>query len=377
MDPNNRKLAFCLFKYFPFGGLQRDFIRIAKECIFRGYTVDAYTGSWQGEVPDGMNVTLLPMRGITNHRRYQTFAAALGRKVAEKRYAAVVGFNKMPGLDVYYAADPSFTVKMHKSRLWYRLIGRSRTMMHLERAVFHRDASTRILLITEKEKAFYMDHFGTAEERFHFLPPGISPDRLRPDNADRIRRELRSSLGIGEDEKVLLAVGTGFSTKGLDRAIRSLAALPETLRAKTTLLVAGANDKTEPFSRLARQNRIASQVRFLGGRDDVPHLLVAADLLIHPARRENTGTVLIEAMAAELPVLATDVCGYAFHIDRAGAGLIAPSPFDQEHLDTMLLEMLTSQKTEQWQKNARRYIAETDVFSLPQRAADVIEEVAR
>ena len=44
------KLAFCLFKYFPYGGLQRDFVRIARACIERGHTVEAFCLAWQGPV---------------------------------------------------------------------------------------------------------------------------------------------------------------------------------------------------------------------------------------------------------------------------------------------------------------------------------------
>ena len=103
---------------------------------------------------------------------------------------------------------------------------------------------------------------------------------------------------------------------------------------------------------------------------------MAADLLLHPAYRENTGTVLIEAMAAGLPVLATDVCGFSYHIEYAGAGEIVPSPFRQETLNQLLVYMLTSEKKKQWQHNGRAYIAKTDVFSRAEKATDVIEKVA-
>ena len=86
--------------------------------------------------------------------------------------------------------------------------------------------------------------------------------------------------------------------------------------------------------------------------------------------------VLIEAMASELPVLATDVCGYSYHIEHADAGEIIPSPFKQETLNQLLVSMLISDKKNQWQNNGRNYIANTDVFSLPEKAADIIEQVA-
>ncbi len=51
VDPPIMKLALCLYKYFPYGGLQRDFLRILTECQQRGHAVDVYTSEWQGKSP--------------------------------------------------------------------------------------------------------------------------------------------------------------------------------------------------------------------------------------------------------------------------------------------------------------------------------------
>ena len=168
-------------------------------------------------------------------------------------------------------------------------------------------------------------------------------------------------------------VGSGFKTKGLDRAIRAVAALPQPLRQRTRLLVAG-RDKQAPFERLARRLGIAPQLTFLGARDDVGQLMLAADLLIHPAYSENTGTVLLEALVAGLPVLATDTCGFAFHVERAAAGCILHGPFAQQRLDALLHEMLCSPERPRWQANGIRYGQQQDLYSMPQRAADLIEQ---
>ena len=369
------KFAFCLFKYFPFGGLQRDFLRIAKVCLARGHQVDVYTGFWQGEIPHGLQVSILPVWGFTNHRRYESFSKRLGKSLAVKHYDAVVGFNKIPGLDVYFAADTCFAAKALERSFWYRLTKRCRTLLSLERSVFDKASRTEILLISEQEKMFFMDYYGTAEERFHFLPAGIARDRLAPNNAAEVRARLRNELAIGSDQNIVLMGGSGFKTKGVDRAIRAVSTLRSSLREKTILLIVG-EDRTRPFRQLADRLGVAEQVRFIGGREDVARLLVAADLLLHPAYRETAGMVLIEAMAAGLPVLVTDVCGYSHHVERACAGELVPSPFKQEKLNQLLTSMLTSEKKNQWQHNGRDYIANTDVFSLPEKATDIIEQVA-
>lgn len=369
------RLAFCLFKYFPFGGLQRGFLRIAEVCLARGHQVDVYTGSWQGEKPGDLRVLMLPVWGATNHRRCESFVKRLSKCLTARHYDVVVGFNKMPGLDIYFASDTCFAAMAHTRSFLYRLTGRCRSYLRLERAVFDKRSKTEILLISEQEKLLFMDYYGTAEHRFHLLPPGIDRDRTAPRDAAEVSVKLRSELAVGSDQNVVLMVGSGFKTKGVDRAVRAISSLPLGLREKTVLVVVG-KDNTKPFRRLARQLGVVEQVRFIGPREDVPRFLVAADLLLHPAYRENTGTVLIEAMAAGLPVLATDVCGYSYHIERAGAGELVPSPFKQEILNQLLVSMLTSDRKNQWQHSGKEYIANTDVFSRPEKAADIIEQVA-
>ena len=74
----------------------------------------------------------------------------------------------------------------------------------------------------------------------------------------------------------------------------------------------------------------ADRVRLLGVREDIPELMAAADLLVHPARTETTGTVILEAIVNGLPVIASAVCGYAEHVARADAGAVLPEPFSQD-----------------------------------------------
>ena len=169
-------------------------------------------------------------------------------------------------------------------------------------------------------------------------------------------------------------VGSGFKTKGLDRSLAAVAALPESLRRKTRLYVVG-QDNVKPFQRMARSLGVENQFYFMGGRDDVSELLFAADLLLHPAYRENTGTVLLEAVAATLPLLVSEVCGYSFHIKAAQCGEVLDEPFSQQQMNTRLQEMLSNPQREIRQANARRYAMDNDLFSMPQRAADVIEKV--
>jgi UDP-glucose:(heptosyl)LPS alpha-1,3-glucosyltransferase len=370
------KLAFCLFAYRPYGGLQRDFYRIAQVCAARGHHIDVFTKEWQGMRPDNFNVHVLPVRGFRNHTRNRHFIRLVSGEIRSRGFDVVIGFNRMPGIDIYYAADPCYVAKIRE--LYgplYRLTARYRYSACMEHAIFSPESDTRILLLSSREMEKFIHHYNTPEARFRLLPPGIARDRMAPPDAQKIRAAFRAEYHLSERDRLMLMVGSGFRTKGLDRAIRALASLPEELGNRTRLMVVG-DDKEHAFRKLARKLGVEDRVLFMRGQPDVTRFMLGADLLIHPAYSELAGMVLLEAIIAGLPVLATDVCGYAFHIERAQAGRVLASPFDQGRLDQALREMLDSPERRQWSENGIRYGQTQDLYSMPEVVADYIEDFA-
>jgi len=406
-------LAFCLFRYFPHGGMQRDFLRIALACRERGHRVRVLTTRWEGEIPDGFEISIISPAGWSNHARMASF----GRKIAEELTGrgggteragmgtvadasgseqavadVVIGFNKLPGLDLYFAADSCLAARNDGWNLAARWTPRRCCYLDLERTVFapglpnkstrakthsspdFASSSPQILVLTPAQQENYHRAYDTEPSRFHLLPPGISRDREWSDASTFMRKSIRQELGILESENVLLMIGSGFRTKGLDRSIRALAALPFHLQQQCKLIVAGRGE-VATMNRLARRLNVADRVRLLGGRDDIPRLLFGADLLLQPSRVEAAGMAIVEAIAAGLPVLATEACGYAFHVRDAANGHVIPAPFEQSQMNSTLREMLESGRFEEWRANALAYAARTDLFSLPEQAAQIIESV--
>lgn len=368
------RLAFVLYKYFPFGGLQRDMLRIAEVCLHAGHQVRVYTMAWDGEVPAGLQVELIEVRGMSSHARNREFSRRLQARLADAPADRVVGFNKIPGLDVYYAADGCVREKLFAERSWLsRLAPRYRHFLKYEEAVFSPAAKTEILMISPRQKEIFVRHYGTPEARIHMLPPGIARDRMAGADAAELRASFRREFGIGDEDRVILCIGSGFKTKGLDRSLRAFAALPEPLRSRSQLIAIG-EDNAATFSDQAGQLGVGDRFRILRGRDDIPRVLQGGDILLHPAYYENTGTVLLEAVVAGLPVLTTDTCGYAFHIVRAGAGQVLESPFEQAQLDAWLVEMLQSPQRGEWSRHGIAYGQTEDLYRMPELAAKSILE---
>jgi len=371
------KLAFCLFNYFPYGGLERNFLRISKECLARGHSLDIFTMRWEGENLTNATVTLIPYSGRFNHTQVASYVNNLSQFLNHTTYDLVMGFNRIPGIDLYYAADVCYAARIQKRRSFFlQFTSRDRIFSELEMAVFSKNSQTEIILLPKKEKNTYQSIYGTCEKRFHLVPPGVNKKHICSCLDTETRKKIRVNLGLSEKDNFLLMIGSHFHTKGVDRSIKALASLPLSLRKSTYLFIIGKGIE-EPYRLLAQMLGIADNIKFLGTRDDVPLFLAGADFVLQPSRTENTGNPIVEAIVAGIPVMATESCGYAFHVEYADAGILIPdSPFSQKRMNDILEEMITSQNREMWRKNALSYAETTDLYNRFKVIADLIEAVA-
>lgn len=137
---------------------------------------------------------------------------------------------------------------------------------------------------------------GLEERRLRVVENAVGP----PDTAGR--DDVRRELGVAGDRPVVLCAARLAAPKRLDLL---LDAWPET--GDALLLVAG--DGPDRAALEARARPLGERVRFLGTRRDVGRLLRAADLLVLPSDREGLPMTVLEAMAAGVPVVASDVGG--------------------------------------------------------------------
>ena len=370
-------VACCLYKYFPFGGLQRDFLRIAKTIEARGHQIRVYVQEWQGERPLSFEIIDVPISSKSNHGQGKQYVAWVQNHLKAYPVDVVVGFNKMPGLDVYYAADVCCIEKVIQEKkgfkgFLYRLTSRYRHFAAYEKATFIAGGDTKLMMIAESQMDAFKKHYGTESKRCVLLPPGVSPERKYSNHQIGIREQFRRENQIGLNHLVLLQLGSDFSRKGVDRTLKAIASLPEEIRHRVCFIVVGQDDPSK-FIKLSRQLGIEKNVQFFDGRDDVPALLASSDVLLHPAYSENTGTVILEAVVAGLPVIVTSVCGYASYIDSAMCGEIISEPYTQESLNVALYKMLSDDKYRaRCSANAKQFADTQDLYSMPEKAADII-----
>ncbi len=265
------KIAFCLFKYSPYSGLSLDFLRILEECQKRGHDPYVFVSEWRGERPEGVQVTVLepPKFSLkfSNHAQNEQFHNKLEVELKKQTFDVVVGFNKMPGLDLYYGADSCYVGdKVPQYPAIYKLTRRYKGRYSFEEAVFGVKSQTLILSLSEQQKSEYQEHYFTPNKRFHLLPPTL--DASFSPITDRVtqKEKLRAELGLPINNLLLMFIGSGFRTKGLARAITALAGLPIDLQQRSSLIVVGHDDDEKQYRKQADKASVSQQILFLGGR---------------------------------------------------------------------------------------------------------------
>ena len=366
-------ILIALYRYFFWGGLQKDTLRLAEEASRRGHHVTVFTTSWENP-PDFIKTVQVKPHGLTNVGRMRHFNEAWLRYLRESGCDVSVAMDRVEGADFYFAADSCLKAyyKRRHPAWMLKLLPRYRFILRMEEKVCGALSPTITWYISPFQKKEFMEEYGTEEAHLQELPPGMNPACVRPDEqkALEIRQAVRQELGIRDDETALVLVGTNILRKGMDRLLAAAASLPAELRAKVRVVIVGNNDAGK-LEAIAGKLGIWPQCILTGARKDVERILLGSDLMVHPAREEGTGTVLVEGIAAGVPVICSACCGFSPYVEAA-AGLVTPEPFAQDALNAMLLDAM--RRLPELTAKTRLYAKQNDFTTRQKVMVDNLEE---
>ena len=193
--------------------------------------------------------------------------------------------------------------------------------------------------------------------RVYQLPGvGVDIDRMRMD-AGFDRDAYRASIGVDRDDVMVLSVGELSARKNHRVIIEALGLLPD--RQRYVYIVCGRDVSgtglAETLSRRAVE--LGVRVRFLGHRSDIPEINNCADIAAIPSLREGLGLAGIEALAAGVPVIGSDVQGIRDYVIPGKTGYLC-NAFDAEQFAdaiSRLSESITNQQRSECRRVANKF----------------------
>ncbi len=164
---------------------------------------------------------------------------------------------------------------------------------------------SRFRAVSQAVKVASVERLHLNADLVEVIPGGRDPARLGRATAVR-RSAARASLSLGT-EPVVLAVGRQEPQKGFDLLLRAVPALREA-NPNVQVIVAGQQGRSSAeLTSIINELDLAGSVRLLGHRDDIAELFCGADVFVLPSLREGMPGAVVEAMALEVPIVASDI----------------------------------------------------------------------
>lgn len=311
------KLAIVRQKYRPDGGAER-FVSRALSALQDKSDLDIsiITRQWEAGSDSAYHVITCDPPAKNRLQREVNFA-----REAQSHFAAfdiVQSHERIPGCTIYRAGDGVHREWLNiRSRtlnplqkLAQALSGFHRYQLRQEKAMFEHPALEKVICNSAMVKAEIVSHFTIDADKIHVIYNCIDTDTWNPSLVPVHRQPMRERFAIPQQATLMLFVGSGFERKGLDVAIRAIAAHPQ-----AWLLVVGNDRKSTRYKKLARTLGCESRLIFAGVQKETAPFYAMADALIQPTRYDPFPNTILEAMACGLPVLTSDKCGGKEFID--------------------------------------------------------------
>jgi glycosyltransferase involved in cell wall biosynthesis len=213
----------------------------------------------------------------------------------------------MPSLDV------KTKTKLHQKVEWFSL----------------RHFCDRVISVSEQAGHYHVKVSGAPRGQVTTLYNGIDLSGFADLDRERERAAVRAELGIPPDANVLVTVAVLRPQKGIQFMIRTLPVILNS-HPNTWYLIVGDGAHRETLVAEADKAGVKERAIFAGMRKDIPRLLAASDVFVLPTLTEALPTVLAEAMAARLPIVASRVGGIPeMVVDGHNGCLVEPQNLEQ------------------------------------------------
>ena len=163
--------------------------------------------------------------------------------------------------------------------------------------------------------------WGCRPERIRVILNGIDPSTFHPDPS--VASRVRDSLGVAPGDVVLGSVGRLEPQKRFDILLGAMKLLLPR-RPELRLFIAGDGSLKCKLLKQIRRLGLGDRCRLLGHRSDIAELYQGFDVMVQSSDYEGTPTVVVEAMALQIPIVATDAGGTTELVDDGIHGLIVP-----------------------------------------------------
>lgn len=356
------KIALTIEHFEPRRGGGETYCRnFARMLLNEGHEVHVFAFSWD-ESEKGFVYHRIPFPPRRLWRRY-FFAVRAEKLVKQETFDIIHGFGKSVYMDVFRPGGGVHRAWMdHNLRatagFWPRFGVRfkqmtsmdQRLVLKLEKRQFGSGGRHQIVAVSKLVRDEIMRYYGCEPERIHVVYNGADLKKFTADLRDRFRKRTRRELGLAENEVALLFMGHNFKRKGLHALIRALPYLRE--RAVPFRVVVVGKGRKGFCDRLADELGVKELIQYVGASNEPEQYYAAADIFCFPSYYDPCANVVLEALAAGLPVITSTTNGSGEILTQGKEGYRV-EPDDAPGMAECIGELFDRERREEASRAAR------------------------
>lgn len=251
-----------------------------------------------------------------------------------------------------------------------------RAVIHIERKLIREGGASTFLPVSSIAMEAFRSEYATLPGQWQVVHPGVDVSRFASPDRAACRAEIRGRYGIGADDLLILFVGMNFEVKGLDTIMAAVAkaraARPET---NIKLLVVGRGDERK-YAKIAESLGIADAVIFAGTQHaGLEKFYRAADVFTLFSAFDTFGMVVLEAMAACLPVIVSPNVGAKDLVAEGVNGFVLSHFRDVDAAADRIIQLLDVDRQKTMGEAAQREASEHTWERLTERMEKLYQKI--
>ncbi|MGD0021060.1 MAG: glycosyltransferase family 4 protein [Smithellaceae bacterium] len=294
-----------------------------------------------------------------------SFAYFIRRQLRENIFSLVHSHERI------FAAD-IFTLHGIPHRYWVHNVRRKKMSFYdlvtawVEKKLVEEGNCKKFIAVSNLTKDIFLKEYKVDPEKVAVINPGVDLNEYAAEDKELCRREIRKEYRVSPDELVILFASMNFEIKGLDAVMLALARL-KTRGGKFKLIIAGKGN-IRKYSQMARKTQIADSVVFTGtlNKEKLIKLYLAGDMYIMLSKFDTFGMVVLEALAAGLPVIISGNVGARDLVREGENGFVINDTSDADYVATKIEALLD--------ENIRRAMVQAAYHTAEQNSWDMVTE---
>ena len=326
-----QKIAVVIPKYGLVGGAEQ----FASELTSRlsdqpGYNFHVFANQWQS-AHAGINFHHVSIVSFPKFLTTISFAYFTRRQLSADRFSLVHSHERIFAADIY-------TLHGVPHRFWVHCVRKKKMSLYdlatswVEKKMVTQGNCQKFIAVSNLTRDIFLQEYNIDPRRVTVIHPGVDLNDYATADKKLIRTDIRKEYGFSSEEPIVLFASMNFEIKGLDAIMLALARL-KAKQHSFKLLVAGKGN-VKKYTQMAREANIADDVVFTGmlSKKKLIRLYLAGDMYVMLSKFDTFGMVVLEAMAAGLPVIISSNVGAKDIVQEGENGFIISDTSDADYI---------------------------------------------